>query len=338
MVDDDIITSIQVPSLIKDHVVRGGTLVVDRRGRPEHYSGGFAIVFVFDIKGEKWAFRCWRNLPEKSIEERLRSLSKEINKTRLPYFCEFTYEPVGIIVNGEKCPTTRMRWVEGCKLNEFVFDHRNETKVLKKLASDFLKMCKDLHEVHIAHGDLQHGNILIGDDGRIFLIDYDSMYVPSFEDKEDSIKGLKDYQHPARTRNKYANKKLDYFSELVIYLSIAAIAENGSLAEKYDIMNTDRLLFSYDDFQNIEESKIYSDLMALSVSIRNHLDILKGYLKEENINKFGPFDFMLDLHNNHMAYNERLYCIKCGTRFRVEEDTKYCIYCGSVLINNSSLE
>lgn len=337
MVDDEIITSIQVPRLIKDLAIKEGKLVTDKRGRPVHYSGGFAIVFVFDIKGEKWAFRCWRNLPKKDIEQRLKSLSEEINKTNLPYFCEFTYEPVGIIVNGKECPTTRMRWIEGCKLNEFIYEHRSETAVLKKLASDFLKMCKDLHEVHIAHGDLQHGNILIGDDGKIFLIDYDSMYVPSFKNEEDTIKGLKDYQHPARTKNKYANKKLDYFSELVIYLSITAIAENGSLAEKYDIMNTDRLLFSYNDFVNIEKSEIYSDLMALSSPLRNNLSILKDYLKKDNINCFGPLDFMQDLNNNHMVYDENLYCIKCGTKFRVEEDTRYCIYCGSALLNNSSI-
>lgn len=336
--DDDIITSIQVPSLIKDDVIREGKLVTDRRGRPEHYSGGFAIVFVFEVQGEKWAFRCWRNLPEKDIEKRLVSLSEEINNTQLPYFCHFTYEPIGLVVKGETCPTTRMRWIEGSKLNEFIFAHRNESDVLKKLSVDFMNMCKDLHEARIAHGDLQHGNILIDKDGKIFLIDYDSMYVPSFIDKVDVIKGLKDYQHPARKKNKYANKKIDYFSELVIYISIVAVAENGSLAEKYDIMNTDRLLFAHDDFEHLESSKVYSDLMSLSLSVRNLLEVMKEYLARNNICDFGPFDFMLDLKAKHMRYNESLYCIKCGTRYRVEEDTKYCIYCGSPLLDNSVLK
>lgn len=50
-------------------------------------------------------------------------------------------------------------------------------------------MCKKLHEKSIAHGDLQHGNILVDSNGNIYLIDYDSMFVPSLEKERDIIKG-----------------------------------------------------------------------------------------------------------------------------------------------------
>ena len=93
-------------------------------------------------------------------------------------------------------------------------------------------MCIDLHKNNISHGDLQHGNILICEnrDGKptLKLVDYDSLYVPTMGKKfKDSITGLKDYQHPARqTAVHVSSHKTDYFSELVIYLSLIAIAEN----------------------------------------------------------------------------------------------------------------
>ncbi len=121
-----------------------------------------------------------------------------------------------------------MRWIEGLKLNEYIYQHKSDKDILKKkLAGDFITMCKKLHEKSIAHGDLQHGNILVDSNGNIYLIDYDSMFVPSLEKERDIIKGKDDYQHPNRKANKYANCKLDYFSELIIYISILAISEKS---------------------------------------------------------------------------------------------------------------
>lgn len=55
--DSDIINSVQVPQLVKDKFLQNGILEKDLRDRPIHYSGGFAIVFVFNVDGQKWAWR-----------------------------------------------------------------------------------------------------------------------------------------------------------------------------------------------------------------------------------------------------------------------------------------
>ena len=91
MIDNDIINSVQVPQLVKDSFFQNGILEKDHRYRPIHYSGGFAIVFVFIVDGKKWAFRCWRNQPEKDIAHRLLALSEEFKKINLQYFCDFTF-------------------------------------------------------------------------------------------------------------------------------------------------------------------------------------------------------------------------------------------------------
>jgi len=49
---------------------------------------------------------------------------------------------------------------------------------LQQLAERFRTMVSRLKEAGIAHGDLQHGNILVIDDDYK-LVDYDGIYVPS---------------------------------------------------------------------------------------------------------------------------------------------------------------
>ena len=333
MIDNDIINSVQVPQLVKDSFFQNGILEKDHRDRPIHYSGGFAIVFVFNVNGEKWAFRCWRNQPEKDIAHRLETLSEEFKKINLQYFCDFTFEPKGIVVNGSLYPTTRMRWIEGQKLNEYIYQHKSDTEILKKLADDFKNMCNNLHERRIAHGDLQHGNILVDEKGKIYLIDYDSMFAPSLEKERDIIKGKEDYQHPNRNGNEYANCKLDYFSELVIYISLLAISEEPTLADKYDIENAERLLFQKDDFSDIRNSNIYKDINNLSQQLRELSGILVWYLEQDNILDLAPFGFIEGLKELDVSYGEKAICMNCGTFFTVNEETKFCINCGKRLLD-----
>lgn len=334
MLDDrDIINSVQVSQLVKDSFFQNAILEKDHRERPIHYSGGFAIVFVFNVDGQKWAFRCWRNQPEKNMAHRLETLSAEFKKNKLQYFCDFSFEPEGIVVNSCMYPTTRMRWIEGKKLNEYIYQHKSDKGILKKLADDFRIMCNSLHEKRIAHGDLQHGNILVDENGKIYLIDYDSMYVPSLENEKDIIKGKKEYQHPNRDRNEYANCKLDYFSELVIYISILAISEEPMLADRYDIENAERLLFQKNDFSDIRNSNIYKDISNLSQQFRDLLEVLSWYLEKDDILDLAPFEFIEDLKGLDVSYGEKARCMNCGAFFMVNEEIKYCINCGKQLLD-----
>ena len=203
----DIKTSIS-NGLILDGFIKNGEFETDSRGRLKMFTGGFTVVFPTIVNGEKWGFRCWHN-DLGNLRSHFEILSQELNKLNCPYFCDFVYVDEGIIVNGLKYPTTRMRWVDGLDIKKFLCRHREEKERLKKLASKFLKMTYELHQSGIAHGDLQHGNILIDKDDNLFLIDYDSMYLPTLKGQGDIIAGLKGYQHPKRSENVNASEKLD---------------------------------------------------------------------------------------------------------------------------------
>ena len=44
VLEKDIVDSIQIPELIKDTFIKQGNVCLDKRNRPIHYSGGFALV------------------------------------------------------------------------------------------------------------------------------------------------------------------------------------------------------------------------------------------------------------------------------------------------------
>ena len=278
---DDIVTSVTTPALILDTFIKNGTFHELPTGDVEMYTGGFTLVFPVKVNGEKWAFRCWY-VDLGNMRSHFQTLSGVFSKLRLPYFCDFAYIDDGIVVGGKKYPTTRMRWIEGKNLKQYICANRNDKKKIKNLVNNFVKMITMLHKYHISHGDLQHGNILIDDNDNLFLIDYDSVYVPELQGEADIIKGLKGYQHPKRGDNLLANEKVDYFSELIIYLSILAIAEKSSLVEKYQVEDSEQLLFSFEDFKDLENSQVYVDLMQLGGLFPILLKILSDYLNEDD--------------------------------------------------------
>lgn len=297
----EILDSVSVPTLIKDEVIRNGNFENSSRGAI-YYSGGFTVVFPVQANGQKWAFRCWHT-EMGNVRKRFKTISDYINKLNSPYFCNFYYCDSGLIVDGKVFPTTRMDWVNGKTINQYIIANASDKELLLSLANKFLLMTDSLHRHHIAHGDLQHGNIIITDAGEIKLVDYDSLYVPGLDGESDIIIGKAEYQHPKRKQNKITSEKLDYFSELVIYLSILAIAYKPSIIRDYSI--EDSLLFQANDWSDFEHSPIFIALKGIgNDEISLLIDVLNDYLNEDNINNLRPFaDIWRDLQKKPVIHS-----------------------------------
>ena len=279
--------------LVFDNHAKNGIFERDARGRLIAYTGGFSVVFPYRIaNGEKWAFRCWHSDIMNS-KKRYETISDAIKNAKLSFLCEFQYIDKGINVEGNIYPTTRMRWIDGITIKDYICQNRNSKDLLIALADNFLKMTQALHAQSLAHGDLQHGNILVDKNHQLYLVDYDSFYCPRLKGEADTVTGLADYQHPARLSNKFVSEKLDYFSELVIYLCILAIAENPVLVDKYKVNDADRLLFSKEDFADIKNSEVYRDIQGLGKELQELLDVLDAYLKCSSIDELLPFESYL---------------------------------------------
>lgn len=264
----DYSAAIAEPKLIKTAILQGGN-PVEKNGRQIKYTGGFCIVFPFQTQSKKYAVRFWHvNVDEAKLRSRL--ISEELLRLKLPYFVGFEYVENGIATSQGVQPLVVMDWVDAQPLKKYLAQKLNSPSEIDRLAENFKKMVTDLHSHNLSHGDLQHGNLMVKDTGEIVLVDYDSMYVHTLDGKTDDIKGLYGFQHEARWKNKLLTPKADYFSELVIYTSIKALAKNPKLWDELNMEETDTLLFSAEDIKSKGTSSIFkkleldSDLKPLS--------------------------------------------------------------------------
>lgn len=289
----DIVTAMRNPQVsFKANELIGGS-VIQKGSRIIQYSGGYTTVFPFHTKdSKKVAVRCWiADIGD--AKKRSQEISTYLNDLNNPYFCDFKYLDDAILISGSIYPVVVMDWVNGKPLKEYINDNISNFKsILPKISSNFKKMVEYFHKENIAHGDLQHGNILVKEDGSLIIIDYDSMFIAPLEGMSDAIKGLPGYQHPSRNQNKFINHKLDYFSELVIYLSLLAFEQYPNLWIKY--YETEDLLFSKEDFHNPSNSEIINTLLSSSnQTIKDLTQRLKEQLSKSDIMDLQPLEELL---------------------------------------------
>ena len=257
------------------------------------YSGEFSIVFPVEVASNTLALRCWiKDIEE--VETRYKEISDYLGQRDLSYFVDFAYVPEGILVNDIKHPVTRMEWAEGETLCDFIEQNLHDTECLKTAAVEFQKMVETLHTHQISHGHLQDGNILLkqnGTDVEIKLIDYDSLFVPALRGQPDNIVGLPEYQHPQRiVGGGRASEKVDYFSELVIYLSLLSLVEKPNLWSQFGDRTKRSLLFMAEDFKNPDQSDVFQALENLSPDVKQLASKLKDFCAESSIDKLEPLE------------------------------------------------
>ena len=253
--------AIQCPRLaFTSSELQYGTPVANQLGLPRPLCGTFASVYELASGRRRWAVKCFlRNIP--NLQQRYARISEHLKYSpRLRYFVTFEYQPGGILVRGKSFPLVKMEWVKGCQLNTFIEQNLSRPRVLAKLKKRWGRLLIDLRSVHITHGDLQHGNVLVRPNGDLRLIDYDGMWVPTLGGQESNETGHPDYQNPGRTHKDF-HAGIDEFSDAVIQIAICALRREPSLWEKYN--NGDNLLFRREDFLNPRSSSLIADLGAL---------------------------------------------------------------------------
>lgn len=243
-----------------DPDLQAGRVELNRLGLPFARSGGFASVYKIDCGASAFAVRCFKQ-EAADQQQRYRAISQHLNVVRLPYTVDFTFLEHGIRVKGCWYPVLKMAWVQGETLNTYIEKNLQDARVLLNLADRWVKMTDGLRRANIAHGDLQHGNVLVvGGDYR--LIDYDGMYVPALNGYASNEVGLPSYQHPRRTAFDFG-PGLDNFSAWVIYVSLVALSVDPQLWRKFQA-GDDCLLFRKEDFDKPDRSGIFRVLERCS--------------------------------------------------------------------------
>lgn len=247
----DYSNAVQNPHLnFQDPELQQGEPELTPFGLPRPWSGNFATVFQMHCQQCDWAVRCFtRELSDQ--QSRYAVIHHHLESAKLPYTVQFDFIPKGIKVNGQWFPILKMAWVAGELLDQFIFKHLHNAKVLRQLAIRWVRMVKQLESAKMAHGDLQHGNILVVK-GNIKLVDYDALFVPALGGQKSREIGHPNYQHPFRAASDF-DVYVDRFSAWIIYISLVALSLNPDLWQLVGA-GDEFILFCREDFINPKES------------------------------------------------------------------------------------
>lgn len=268
-----------------DPQLRNGHVHLTNLGLPRPLTGAFASVYRVDSHSSApVAVRCFlRDIRDQ--ETRYEHISNFVQNDSLPYTVTFDFLRNGIRVGANWFPALKMDWVSGPNLDQYIANNLQSQHKLARLALDFCQMCHDLREAGIAHGDLQHGNIIIASEG-IRLVDYDGMYVPAMSGMHSNELGHRNYQHPSRAPKDF-NANLDNFAAWVIHTSICCTALDSSLWNKL-AAGDDCLLFRRDDFVQPEHSYAFNLLEKHSDPDIRHLAQHLRWLCHKRIEEVPP--------------------------------------------------
>ncbi len=250
-----------------DPVLKGGRpLNRPNQPIPRAFTGNFADVYQIISGSDKWAVKCFTR-EAKDICQRYSAIGDFLQKSKLSCMVEFDYLDRGMRVSGTAwVHVLKMRWVEGDSLNEFLFKYLDKPNILNTLAEKWLSLARDLTKAGMAHGDLQHGNVLLVPHANggvsLKLIDYDGMFVPALAGHKANELGHPNFQHPLRGDDPF-HADIDRFSHLVIFTAIRSLAATGdrTLWSRYE--NADNLLFTATDFKEPGESPVFKELWKL---------------------------------------------------------------------------
>ncbi|MBY0548990.1 MAG: hypothetical protein K2W95_17085 [Candidatus Obscuribacterales bacterium] len=258
-----------------DKALQQGEAELNMMGMPKVASGTFASVYKLQCPERNWAVRCFLN-PAKDRQYRYEQLSKYIGSDTLSSTVDFEYVNRGIRVGADFYPVLKMEWVEGVPFHLYIEEALRRTDNLLPLINEFRTMAESLHYAGIAHGDLQHGNIMVKDN-HLVLVDYDGMFVPSLSMERSNEIGHPNYQHPSRDKNHFG-AYLDNFSTWLIDTSLVALHHDPDLWSKFN-GGDECLLFRRRDLVDPAKSQLFTCLQEHSrIEVRTRTEHLLNAL------------------------------------------------------------
>ncbi|MEM7180674.1 MAG: hypothetical protein AAF518_07165 [Spirochaetota bacterium] len=229
-------------------------ILLNRRGQPSMSVGGFGAVFQFkDSNGNRYALKVFtRDVAQR--KERYQALHDTLQITKFPFMLDFHYLQDGLQIGTNSYPVVVMEWGRGVSLESAIEHDLQDDGIFQTapiIAGNLYKLTKTLQEWKMGHGDFQEGNLLIDDNNKVLLIDYDGMFVPALDGKKANEIGLADYQHPKRGSGSFQSR-IDDFSLLSILYQLAII--KPSLWAKHH--GEKRLLLTQEDYLEPKKSEL----------------------------------------------------------------------------------
>jgi hypothetical protein len=304
---DEYQQAVQQPAFVfSDPDLKKCSAETDQLGLPKPYSGGFTTTYHLQFNSHHFAVRCFiRDVPD--LQRRYAAIEDFFNANPHNFFIPAICLNRGIQVNTTWYPIIKMDWIDGVPLNTYIQKNLGNTELLERITNSFYTLVQNLEKIGIAHGDLQHGNIIVKNDD-LYLIDYDGFFLPSIADLQGNEMGHPNYQHPLRARH-HCGSTVDRFSAIVIYFALLALRQYPKLWNKYD--TNENILFSRMDFIDYRHSKILEELAKyndLSIFVERFRGVCRcEFDKIPTLDQFisGEFSYPEETVNENI---EQSYC------------------------------
>lgn len=197
-------------------------------GTPCFSVGNSAVVFKVKCAGRLHSLRCY--------------LRRKAN-LRVIYGARFYEKELLIFDDDGRCEHVDVvldEWHEGETLDRAIERHCLDAEYMQRLSHNFEHLALDLLDKEWAHGDIKPDNIIVSADESLHLIDFDAMVSPEVDLTLYDEEGTRGFCHPLRNYVPVA-KSIDDYPLALIVTALAALAYDGTLAERYGV--SDRLLF-----------------------------------------------------------------------------------------------
>ncbi|MFC4066555.1 hypothetical protein [Actinoplanes subglobosus] len=240
-----------------DPRLRAATPAAARRGGPLRRIGQNTVVFrLDDARGDSWAVRCFLS-PGRLHGKRFRAIAGHLTKQPIPEMPIWDVLRDELLVDGRRVAVLVAPWQEGAPLDVAVAAGRRQPESLRALAFQWADLMRRLERARVAHGDVQHGNVLIDRD-RIALVDPDGIWTPTLRQHAAPAEaGHPNYRHP-RAGVAQWGPNTDRFAAHVVQLSLLAVAADPSLWDRFHDDNN--LIFTEADFAAPGSTPVWEEL------------------------------------------------------------------------------
>lgn len=237
--------------------------IAKEMGLPCPIPGSSAAVFRATIGGKDYALRCYTR-DEASSQDRYVALDRFVagNPALKTSVGTVKWYPDAVKALGTTWPVLQMEWIDGDVIGDYVgyLADNGERAELGALAEQWHSFVKGMQAVQFAHGDLQHRNVIIDEQQRFRLVDFDGVWCPPLSGKTPPTEGGHDnFQPPGRTSAVRWGAHMDTFSALVIYLALTALSHDTDIWGQLN--DGENLLFTSKDFSQPFNTKVW-DLLA----------------------------------------------------------------------------
>lgn len=248
----------------RDPLLKAAKVELNAQLMPRVRSGAFAVVYKMILPdGRSQAVRLFLKDGD-DRRERYALIHEHLAKTPLPCLVTFTYADDAFRAGDcKRYPMMTMDWVEGETLFDWLQDRvkAGDTRGIAAVAVKWREVVGALRRASIAHGDLQHANVMVTTSGDLKLVDYDGMCVPKLVGRRNLELGVDPYQHPGRNDDTTLTLSLDNFSTLVIQTCLSALAAEPALWADFVVKQTnEKILFRREDFENPTSSPLFQRL------------------------------------------------------------------------------